>query len=110
MTLSSVFVFHCREPLVFFGEPGTGKLNCASLVHFGSKARAHPLAAIDCARLGKEAPVLFGRGKKKGLLEDLSGGTIVLTNIHQVCQSSISFAANQIFKASTVRHHSKYTD
>lgn len=74
-----------RQPLIFFGEPGTDKTNCAALVHFGSDSRYHPMVLVDCTRLDRQALVLYGRGEKRGLLELIGrDGTLLLTNLHRV--------------------------
>jgi len=73
-----------RDPLLFFGEPGTEKVNYASLVHFGSPLRGKPLALVDCSRLDQHAAQVFGFGSKKGLLEIMQDGSLILTNVHRV--------------------------
>ena len=76
--------------MLFFGEQGTEKTNCASLVHFGSNERRQPMVLFDCSRFDKQAVVVFGRGEKAGLLERVSQGTLLLTNVHRVsCQQSL---------------------
>ena len=42
------------------------------------------MVLVDCTRLDKQGAVLFGRGEKRGLLEQISGGTLLLTNAHRV--------------------------
>ena len=74
----------CREPVLFFGEPGIEKVNYAALAHFGSVWRHEPLALVDCSRLDRDAVEVFGRGSKEGLLELLGSGTLLLSNVHQV--------------------------
>ena len=77
-------VLFCREPVQFFGEPGIEKVNYAALAHFGSVWRHEPLALVDCSRLDGDAVEVFGRGSKKGLLELIGSGTLLLSNAHQV--------------------------
>ena len=85
MLAASGYPFHCcREAVLFFGEPGIEKVNYAALAHFGSVWRHEPLALVDCSRMDGNAVEVFGRGSKKGLLELIGSGTLVLSNVHQV--------------------------
>lgn len=48
------------------------------------------MVLFDCSRFDKQAVVVFGRGEKAGLLERVSQGTLLLTNVHRVsCQQSL---------------------
>lgn len=70
-----------RAPVLIFGEPGLGKDNIAALIHFGSKARKHPLIKLNCDTLQPNGADLFGRaGGKPGLLDWLGEGTLLLNN------------------------------
>ncbi|MDB9313943.1 cyclic nucleotide-binding domain-containing protein [Spirulina sp. CS-785/01] len=40
-----------RESVVIFGEPGLGKDNAATLIHFGSSYRREPIIKVDCSTL-----------------------------------------------------------
>lgn len=76
-----------REPLLFYGEPGTEKTNYAALVHFGSEARERPIALLNAGTLDQHGSELFGRDQKAGLLKLVGDGTLVLSNVHKVtCQ------------------------
>lgn len=83
-----------RDPLLFFGEPGTEKVNHASLVHFGSGLRGKPLALVDCSRLDQHAAQVFGYGSKKGLLEIMTEGSLILTNVHRAREEVIALLAD----------------
>ncbi|MGJ3254397.1 MAG: sigma 54-interacting transcriptional regulator [Elainellaceae cyanobacterium] len=71
-----------RKPVLIFGEPGLGKDNAASLIHFGSRDRHQPLIKIDCDTIQESGVELFGRaGGKPGLLEWIGDGTLLLNNV-----------------------------
>ncbi|MGJ3248519.1 MAG: sigma 54-interacting transcriptional regulator [Elainellaceae cyanobacterium] len=71
-----------RKPVLIFGEPGLGKDNAASLIHFGSSDRHQPLIKINCETIQESGVELFGRaGGKPGLLEWLGDGTLMLNNV-----------------------------
>jgi transcriptional regulator with AAA-type ATPase domain/NAD-dependent dihydropyrimidine dehydrogenase PreA subunit len=70
-----------REPVLIFGEPGLGKDNAASLIHFGSRDRHQPLIKLNCDTIQASGVELFGRaGGKPGLLEWVGDGTLMLNN------------------------------
>ncbi|HEY9642265.1 MAG TPA: sigma 54-interacting transcriptional regulator, partial [Coleofasciculaceae cyanobacterium] len=74
-----------RRPVLIFGEPGLGKDNIASLIHFGSESRKQPLIKINCDSLQPNGAELFGRaGGKPGLLEWLGTGTLMLNNVQDL--------------------------
>lgn len=72
-----------RKPVLIFGEPGLGKDNIASLIHFGSRDRRTPLIKLNCNSLsGIE---LFGRaGNRRGLVDWVGEGTILLNNVQDL--------------------------
>ncbi|MDA0209612.1 sigma 54-interacting transcriptional regulator [Desertifilum tharense] len=74
-----------REPVLIFGEPGLGKDNIASLIHFGSSDRKRPIVKINCDVIQASGADLFGRvGGKPGVLEYLGDGTLVLNNLQDL--------------------------
>ena len=71
--------------MYIFGEPGLEKNELAALIHFGSARRRQPMAQIDCAQLNAgRADELLGNTSEEGLLAQLTGGTLLLNNVHQV--------------------------
>lgn len=74
-----------RKPALIFGEPGLEKDNIAALLHFGSPQRHEPIIKLDCSKLQASGSELFGRaGGKRGLIEWLGEGTLVLNNIQEL--------------------------
>lgn len=74
-----------REPVLIFGEPGLGKDNIASLIHFGSSDRKKPIVKINCDVLQASGADLFGRvGGKPGIIEYLGEGTLILNNLQDI--------------------------
>jgi transcriptional regulator with AAA-type ATPase domain/NAD-dependent dihydropyrimidine dehydrogenase PreA subunit len=71
-----------RQPVLIFGEPGLGKDNIATLIHFGSGDRHQPIIKVNCDTLQASGADLFGRvNGKVGLLEWLGSGTLMLNNV-----------------------------
>ncbi|MEI8346270.1 MAG: sigma 54-interacting transcriptional regulator [Pseudomonadota bacterium] len=71
------------------GETGTGKETIARRIHCRSSRRDKGLAMVDCAGMDEMAleMEIFGNEQnpmKKGLLELVNNGTMVLSNIHQM--------------------------
>lgn len=72
------------EPVLIEGERGTGKSMVARRIRGRSARRGRPYAAIDCASMdGDGATALFGAGGgwRRGLLETLDGGVLLLRNV-----------------------------
>ncbi len=77
-------------PVMIFGEPGLEKDRLAAMIHYGSVDFRTPMVKVDCGRyssaVGSDLELeLFGRGAKKGLLEWLEYGTLLINNVHLVC-------------------------
>lgn len=84
-----------QRPILVFGEPGLGKFNVATLIHFGSKNGKYPLITLDCSRLDEDAVELFGRGKKEGLMNIMpSQGSIILNNVHEALPEVLELLQN----------------
>ncbi len=74
-----------RQSVLIFGEPGLGKDNTATLIHFGSRDRHEPMIKINCDTLQASGAELFGRaGGKPSLLEWLGNGTLLLNNVQEL--------------------------
>ncbi len=72
------------RPVVFFGEPGTGKRLAARVLHELSPRRGQPFVQVDCAVASAEAleEELFGRGlTPAGAIELARGGTLLLADV-----------------------------
>ena len=90
-----------RESVLIFGEPGLGKDNAATLIHFGSSQRRQPIIKVDCSTLQASGAELFGRAKGKfGLLEALGEGTLILNNIQEL-DPELKGAIAQLLKDNT---------
>ncbi|MGE5255446.1 MAG: sigma-54-dependent transcriptional regulator [Hyphomicrobiales bacterium] len=81
--------------VVILGETGTGKELVARMIHHLSPRAANHFLAVNCGAFNEEllANELFGhekeaftgaRGVKKGLLETVQGGTILLDEIAEM--------------------------
>ncbi|ANV84240.1 AAA family ATPase [Picosynechococcus sp. PCC 7003] len=83
--------------IYIFGEPGLEKDNLAALIHYGSPRRRQPIIKIDCSILQKSGAELFGRTDgKKGLLEWLGKGTLILNKIEELPPELIDKVATLI--------------
>lgn len=89
------------ETVLIQGESGTGKELVARAIHFNSKRQHFKFMAVDCGALTETLleGELFGYRKgsftsavadKKGLLEEASGGTILLD---EISNTSVAFQA-----------------
>jgi transcriptional regulator with AAA-type ATPase domain/NAD-dependent dihydropyrimidine dehydrogenase PreA subunit len=84
-----------RQPVLIFGEPGLEKDNLAALIHYGSNYRREPIIQLDCQLLTPTGLELFGRvGGKRGLIETLGEGTLVLNNIQDLPKELFSKICN----------------
>ena len=70
--------------MLIFGEPGLEKDNLAALVHFSSPEHGLLMARVDCKRLDSDASVIFGRGRRTGLLSWIGNGCLLLNDIAEV--------------------------
>jgi transcriptional regulator with AAA-type ATPase domain/polyferredoxin len=80
-----------RQPVLLAGEPGTGKMHVARLIHAASGRGDAPLIAIDCREFaGRDAALLLlggdtasatGDTESFGALHLAHGGTLVLRGI-----------------------------
>lgn len=85
----------CSDPVLLYGETGSGKSWLARMIHSFSPLAAGPYCKVNCAAL---APTLFEsevfghvRGAftgadraRKGLFEDANGGTLLLDEIGEL--------------------------
>jgi transcriptional regulator with AAA-type ATPase domain len=70
------------RPVLISGEPGLEKDNIAALIHFGSAARRHLLARVNCALLRNDGAELFApAGDGLCLIECLGEGGLLLDQI-----------------------------
>lgn len=75
-----------NSPVVLTGEPGAGKEFVAAAIHHRSGRSDRPFVVINCAAIPAELleAKLFGRDEdRRGLLEELDGGTIFLDELTQ---------------------------
>lgn len=94
---------HTEEPVLIYGENGTGKEAAAKFIHNNSPRRNKPLVVINCAALPPSLTQneLFGHEKgsfthalsaRKGKIEGADGGTLLLVGVdelHSEQQSAI---------------------
>lgn len=75
-------------PVVLQGEGGAGKEVLARAIHANSPRKGGPFVAVNCAALDAELldAALFGlsRGGRKGLLEEATGGTLLLDEVEEM--------------------------
>ncbi len=75
------------EPVLIFGEPGTGRERIAEAVHQSGPRRDGPMIKVDCAALAPDIieRELFGEGGPEGTwpgrVEHADGGTLFLHHI-----------------------------
>jgi len=69
------------EPLLIWGEPGTGKRRLARAVHESGACRNGPLVELDCSVLGRadHREALFGR-KSRPLWEVAREGSLLISH------------------------------
>lgn len=82
------------SPILIYGKTGTGKELIAQSIHNQSNRKNNPYLAINCAAIPENLleSILFGstRGAftgavdKKGLLEQVDGGTLLLDEINSM--------------------------
>jgi two-component system response regulator HydG len=75
-----------QEPVLIFGESGTGRERIAEAVHHSGPRRDGPMIKVDCAALAAEVieRELFGEGGGEtlpGRLERADGGTLFLHHV-----------------------------
>lgn len=86
---------HTEEPVLIYGENGTGKEAAASFIHNHSPRRLKPLVVVNCAALpiSLTQNELFGHEKgafthamssRKGRIETADGGTLLLVGIDEL--------------------------
>jgi two-component system response regulator HydG len=76
-------------PVLLTGEPGTGKMLFAQVIHQTSARRQGPFVAADCSAIGgrRLAERIFGvaprgrRRRRSGHIEQAAGGTLLLAEI-----------------------------
>ena len=85
-----------EEPVLIYGENGTGKEAAASFIHNHSLRRNRPLVVVNCAALPRALTQneLFGHEKgafthamsaQKGRIEAANGGTLLLVGVDELC-------------------------
>lgn len=82
------------DPALIIGEPGSGRLTVARLIHELSDRSEASVLVVDCARLGEgeAGPLLFGTASSTqssllpglGALELTRQGTLVLRNLERL--------------------------
>lgn len=83
------------EPVLIYGENGTGKEAAAQFIHHSSFRRSKPLVVVNCAALPLSLTQneLFGHEKgaftnatssQKGKIEKADGGTLMLVGIDEL--------------------------
>lgn len=86
---------HTEEPVLIYGENGTGKETAAKFIHNNSVRRHKPLVVINCAALPPSLTQneLFGHEKgsfthamsaQKGRIETADGGTLLLVGVDEL--------------------------
>lgn len=85
---------HTEEPVLVYGENGTGKEAAATFIHHTSGRRNRPLVVVNCAALPPSLTQseLFGYEKgsfthaltaRKGKIEGADGGTLLLNGVDE---------------------------
>lgn len=86
---------HTEEPVLIYGENGTGKEAAAAFIHRNSPRKRKPLVAVNCAALPPSLTQneLFGHEKgafthalkaHKGKIEMADGGTLLLAGVDEL--------------------------
>ncbi|MCL7943257.1 sigma-54 dependent transcriptional regulator [Marinobacter sp. ATCH36] len=86
---------HTEEPVLIFGENGTGKEAAAKYIHNNSPRKNKPLVVVNCAALPPSLTQneLFGHEKgsfthamtaQKGRIESAHGGTLLLVGVDEL--------------------------
>ncbi|WP_372999143.1 sigma-54 dependent transcriptional regulator [Marinobacter sp.] len=84
------------EPVIVYGENGTGKEAAARYIHHQSTRKNKPLVVVNCAALPRSLTQneLFGHEKgafthalntHKGRIEAANGGTLLLIGVDELC-------------------------
>lgn len=85
-----------EEPVLIYGENGTGKEAAARFIHDNSSRKNKPLVVVNCAALPRSLTQneLFGHEKgafthaisaQKGRIEAANGGTLLLIGVDELC-------------------------
>lgn len=71
------------DPILISGEVGTGKRTLARWIHDQSPSAEGPFESLDCRGVSHNQLLskLFGGPRKRGLLENVDGGTLVLAHV-----------------------------
>lgn len=86
---------HTEEPVLIYGENGTGKEAAATFIHNHSSRKRKPLIVVNCAALPLSLTQneLFGHEKgafthamssQKGRIETADGGTLLLVGVDEL--------------------------
>ncbi len=72
-----------EQPVLIYGEAGTGKDLLARSLHVSGPRRTEPFIALDCSAVEPRALAgeLFGVGARPGALELARGGTLLLDEV-----------------------------
>jgi DNA-binding NtrC family response regulator len=85
-----------EEPVLIYGENGSGKEAAARFIHDNSSRKNKPLVVVNCAALPRSLTQneLFGHEKgafthamsaQKGRIEAANGGTLLLMGVDELC-------------------------
>ena len=80
-------------PILFVGEPGTGKRELAAVLH-GLGRSTSPMAEVDSAAVGDFGQLLLGTEESPGLLHQVSGGSLIIKRIEFLSQTDQQFLRN----------------
>lgn len=78
-------VSNTNSPVLLTGEPGAGQELVAAAIHHRSERSDRPFVVVNCATIPAESveATLFGSEERKGLIEEVAGGTVFLDEITQ---------------------------
>src|SRR5829696_4418561 len=76
-------VANINLPVLLIGEPGTGRELVASAIHQRGDRHDQPFLVINCGASPLLESDLFGHVDRRGLCEEVDGGTIFLDEITQ---------------------------